>query len=78
MIRKLINKIKGGFGMKDWSLKKKIMVGVAGIAASILGVFAYGKMNKEVQTEDEDFDNEDFDEESAAENVGFESEETAE
>lgn len=77
MIKKMINKIKGGFGMKDWSLKKKIMVGVAGIAA-ILGVFAYGKMNKEVQTEDEDFDNEDFDEESAAENVGFESEETAE
>lgn len=73
MIKKMINKIKGGFGMKDWSLKKKIMVGVAGIAASILGVFAYGKMNKEVQTEDSYFEDEDFDEEPA-ENVEFESE----
>lgn len=76
MIRKLINKIRGGFKMKNWSLKKKIMVGVGAIGASILGIFAYGKMNQEVQTEDEDFD-EDFDEEPA-ENVGFESDETAE
>ena len=77
MIRKLINKIRGGFKMKNWSLKKKIMVGVGAIGASILGIFAYGKMNQEVQLEDDFDEDEDFDEEPA-ENVGFESDETAE
>ncbi len=72
----MINKIRGGFGMREWSLKKKITIGIAAIGASVLGIFAYGKMNQEVQFED-DFDEDDFDEEPA-ENVGFESDETAE
>lgn len=78
MIRKLIQKIRGGLNMKNWSLKKKLAIGVAAIGASILGIFAYGKMNQETQLEDDFDEDEDFDEESAAENVGFESEETAE
>jgi hypothetical protein len=74
MIKNLINKIKGGLNMKNWSLKKKLTVGIAAIGTTLLGIFAYGKYNKELGAEEGYFEDEDFDEETEVNVEGFESE----
>ena len=78
MIKNLINRIRGGLNMKNWSLKKKLTVGIAAIGTALLGVFAYGKYNQELETEENFDEDEDFDEEESDTNVEFESDESAE
>jgi hypothetical protein len=60
--------------MKNWSLKKKVLVGMGVLGAAAVGVVAYGRSKQEDEVtyegdEFEDEDYEDYDDEEDAEEV---------
>ena len=63
------SKIKGGLKMKNWSLKKKLLVGAGVLVTGALGVLAYGKSKQENTVEyngndeNEDYEDEDYEDE---------------
>ncbi len=78
IFRIIFNKNEEDGKMKEkWSLKKKLLVGVGALGGLVLGVFAYGKNNKGLHDDDDEFEDEVYDYETD-ETEGLEEEEEIE
>lgn len=61
-VKGLVKKTKEDNKMKNWSLKKKVIVGMGVLGTAALGVIAYGRskqdetVNYDPSSDDEDYD----------------------
>ena len=46
-IKNLTTKVRGGLNMKNWTWKKKLLVGAGVLGTAVVGALAYGKTRKE-------------------------------